>query len=329
VEIYDCKLLYQKLLRRCEKELAVIRRRTGAELRLGILTVTTDEQNVAFASRVQAIAAGFGVRVDDERVAARNVGRKFIPILRDWAEDDSVQGIVLLYVPEENLPTLSEIYGLLPWEKDASGGHFHNVGHYSIEEKTQPGYPVPAEVAAVVEIINHYQIPARKRRVVIIGEGHTLERALMQRLCTMGCEVSFVKPEPDTAAIQSASGHAPKARIRVINRGGEVVVSCVNRPAYLTRGRLSRNCIVIDNGYNFYRGRIGGDVDYNSVQNWAKAITPVPGGVKSIAQAVTMLNYVHLLKLQYGLTGEDQKKDQITRRFMKVDKKLEANRSRL
>ncbi len=304
-------------------------RRTGAALRLGIITVTTDEQNVAFASKVQAMAAGLGIKVEDERVAARNVGRKFLPMLRDWANDDSMQGIVLLYEPDENLPPLSEIYNLLPWEKDAYGGHFQNVGRYCIEKDIPPGCPVPAEVAAVTEIINHYQMPVRKKRVVIVGEGHTFERALMQRLCTMGCEVAFQRPEADTAAMQSASGHTPKSRPPVINRGGEVVVSCVNRPGYLTKGRLVRNCIVIDNGYNFYRGRIGGDVDYNSVQNWAKAITPVPGGVKSIAQAVTMLNYVQILKLQYGLTGQDDKKDQITRRFTQPDKKLEANRSRI
>jgi 5,10-methylene-tetrahydrofolate dehydrogenase/methenyl tetrahydrofolate cyclohydrolase len=148
-------------------------------------------------------------------------------------------------------------------------------------------------------------------------------------LCNLGCDVAFQNAVETAEPTLTAEGYKPKARIPSINRGGEIIVSCVNKPGYLTRSRLARNSIVIDNGYNFYRGRIGGDVDFSSNQNWAKAITPVPGGVKSIAQVVTMLNFARLLRKLYGLSEEESKKDQITRRFHQVDKKLEANRSRI
>lgn len=329
MEIYDCKLLFHKLFRRCEKELAQIRKRIDDEFTLGIITLTSDEQNVAFASKVQSLAVKLNIKVEEERVAARNVSRKFIPVLRDWSKDDTVNGILLLYEPEENMPALSEVCTILPWRKDVYGGHFHNVGHYCIEPKPRSDHPQPAEVASVVEIIKHYQIPVKKKNVVIVGEGRAFERILMQKLCNMGCNVACRKPELEQMGIQPPSMKAARARIAPVNERGEVVVSCVNRPGYFSRSRLHRNSIIIDNGYNFFRGRIGGDVDFNSVQNWVKAITPVPGGVKTTAHLVALLNFMRILKSRYGLTEEEQKKDQLTRRFHQADKKLEANRERV
>ena len=329
MEIYDCKLLFHKLLRRCEKELAEIRKHYAGEFNLGIIALTTDEQNVAFASKVQSLAAKLGINVEEERIAARNISRKFMPVLRDWSKDDAMHGILLLYEPEENMPALSEVFTILPWQKDVFGGHFHNIGHYCIESKPRSDHPQPAEVASVIEIIKHYQIPVKKKNVVIIGEGRAFEKVLMQKLCTMGCEVTYRHPEIEPTGIQPPSMKTARARVAPINEKGEIIISCVNRPGYLSRSRLTRNSIVIDNGYNFFRGRIGGDVDFNSVQNWVKAITPVPGGVKSAAHLVALLNFMRIMKSRYGLTDEEQKKDQLTRRFHQADKKLEANRERV
>ncbi len=329
MEIYDCKLLFHKLLRKCEKELAEIRMRTTDKFTLGILALTSDEQNIAFASKVQVLAAKLGITVSEERVAARNVGRKFIPVLREWSEDENMQGILLLYEPAETLPPLHEVYTILPWEKDIYGGHFYNVGHYCVESSPRPDQPRPVEVASVVEIIKHYQIPVKKKNIVIVGEGRVFERVLMQKLCNMGCEVAYKHPDLEHQGIQPSSMRAARSRITPVNEKGEIVVSCVNRPGYFSRSRLSRNSIVIDNGYNFFRGRIGGDVDFNSVQNWVKAITPVPGGVKSTAHLIALLNFTRLLRTIYGLTDEEKQKDQLTRRFHTADKKLEANRGRI
>ena len=316
------------LYRRCAKELEPFTNRGGDKLRLGIITLTSDEQNVAFASKVQALAAKLGIDVLEERVAARNIGRKFMPALRDWSRDDTVQGVLLLYEPEEGMPPLSEIFSILPWEKDVAGAHFHNVGRYVVEPKPHGDHPLPVEVAAVVEIIKHYQIPAKKKHAVVVGEGNTFGRILMQKLCNIGCQVAYRVPEIEPTGIQPISIQHAKARSMPVNEGGEVVVSCVNRAGYLTRSRLCRNSIVIDNGYNFFRGRIGGDVDFNSVQNWVKAITPVPGGVKSVAHLIALLNFARIINARYGST-EDDKKDTLVRRFHQVDKKLEANRERI
>jgi hypothetical protein len=151
----------------------------------------------------------------------------------------------------------------------------------------------------------------------------------MQKLCNIGCRVTSRIPDVEPTGIQPVSMQYSRTKSAPVNEGGEVVISCVNHAGYFTRSRLSRNSIVIDNGYNFFRGRIGGDVDFNSVQNWVKAITPVPGGVKSVAHLIALLNFARIIKARYGLTGEDKKKDQLVRRFHQVDKKLEANRERI
>ena len=48
-------------------------------------------------------------------------------------------------------------------------------------------------------------------------------------------------------------------------------------------------------------GRLCGDVDFDSAELVAGAITPVPGGVGPMTRAMLMSNVVLAAKLQHGL----------------------------
>jgi methylenetetrahydrofolate dehydrogenase (NADP+)/methenyltetrahydrofolate cyclohydrolase len=59
---------------------------------------------------------------------------------------------------------------------------------------------------------------------------------------------------------------------------------------------LKKNSIVIDVGINKVGDKIVGDVDFDSVKNKVKAITPVPGGVGPMTIACLLKNTLECFK---------------------------------
>jgi methylenetetrahydrofolate dehydrogenase (NADP+)/methenyltetrahydrofolate cyclohydrolase len=55
---------------------------------------------------------------------------------------------------------------------------------------------------------------------------------------------------------------------------------------------LRRGAVVVDIGINVVDGRIVGDVDFESARQVASAITPVPGGVGPLTNALLLAHLV-------------------------------------
>ena len=77
-----------------------------------------------------------------------------------------------------------------------------------------------------------------------------------------------------------------------------ILVAAVGRPNFVKSEWVKKGAVVIDVGINRLppeggkKGRLVGDVDFNSVSNVASAITPVPGGVGPMTIACLLRNTV-------------------------------------
>jgi methylenetetrahydrofolate dehydrogenase (NADP+)/methenyltetrahydrofolate cyclohydrolase len=55
---------------------------------------------------------------------------------------------------------------------------------------------------------------------------------------------------------------------------------------------IKDDAIVIDVGTNYVNGKVVGDVDFENVKDKAFAITPVPGGVGIVTNALLIENII-------------------------------------
>jgi methylenetetrahydrofolate dehydrogenase (NADP+) / methenyltetrahydrofolate cyclohydrolase len=67
----------------------------------------------------------------------------------------------------------------------------------------------------------------------------------------------------------------------------------VGKPGLITGKMLRKGAVVVDVGINVVDGRIVGDVDFESASKVASAITPVPGGVGPVTNALLLTHLVH------------------------------------
>ena len=78
----------------------------------------------------------------------------------------------------------------------------------------------------------------------------------------------------------------------------EIVVVAAGHPGLVTGAMLRPGAIVVDVGINVVDGRLVGDVDFASARTVAAAITPVPGGVGPLTNALLLSHLVRAAQAQ-------------------------------
>ena len=80
-------------------------------------------------------------------------------------------------------------------------------------------------------------------------------------------------------------------------RDAEIIVVAAGHPGLIRGDMVRRGVVVVDVGINVVDGAIVGDVDFESVRTKASAITPVPGGVGPLTNALLL---AHLIRAALG-----------------------------
>ena len=322
-KVIDGKSIVNRITRRIQRDVAAMRKRYYIEVGLGILLVTGDQVSMADSGKIATMAEQAGIKVHIERVAQRNVARRFYPTLEEYSRSPFVQGIYIqLPLPTKIVP-LKEVMMRLPLEKDVGGVHFLNRGMSTYPEQEVDEITHSPEILAVHETLKECEFEIKGGNVVIVGSDSTLglTKLLANYLYDKGCNVRLLKysnvsPTTENGEIKKLrklDEKAPEAP-SIINPEGEAVISCCNQSKWLSGSRLKPRSIVIDMGYKFTRGSIAGDCDYSTVFPSASFITPVPGGIRNIAHVMILSNLVDLIRRQKG-EKEQEGRTGLKRRF--------------
>ncbi len=81
-------------------------------------------------------------------------------------------------------------------------------------------------------------------------------------------------------------------------REAEVVVVATGVPGLITGEMLSPGAVVVDVGINVVDDKLIGDVDFESASRVVSAITPVPGGVGPVTNALLLTHLVRAAQAQ-------------------------------
>ena len=197
-----------------------------------------------------------------------------VEAIRGLSADPTVTGII---VQQPLLPSvrLRAVIDAIDPAKDIDGIHPLNAGLLRL------GYEgfVPATAHATIEILQRSGVEIAGRHAVVIG-----------RSAVVGLPAAFmlVKADATVTVCHSKTRDLP-ARVRE----GDIVVVAAGRPGLVTGDMLKAGAVVVDVGINMVDGHIVGDVEFESARQVASAITPVPGGVGPLTNALLL---AHLMR---------------------------------
>ena len=134
-----------------------------------------------------------------------------------------------------------------------------------------------------MQLLQEYQIDIKGKQAVVIG-----------RSILVGKPIALMLLEADATV---TIAHSRSQNLSAITKSADIRVAAVGRPEIITDEMVKPGAVVVDVGINRvidYEGnsRLVGDVDFESVQNVAEYITPVPGGVGPMTVAMLLQNTV-------------------------------------
>lgn len=246
---------------------------------LAVVMATDDESTRWYVRSIERAAesAGIGCRIIDLGHDATE--QVLASVLRDLSAEPSVNGIILQTPLPAGVRT-DALVGLIAPEKDIDGANPLSLGRLAVG---QPAF-APATARAVVEILDHYEVPVAGRDVVVVG-----------RSAVVGKPLSLLLLERDAAITVCHSRSGPLERY---TKDADIVVVAAGRTGLLNGSHVSGKATVIDVGTNVLPdGSLVGDVDA-SVDGVAAALTPVPGGVGSVTTALLLLHTTEAARTQ-------------------------------
>ena len=192
-------------------------------------------------------------------------------------KDNNVSGI-LVQLPLPNQIDKEKIINAIDPKKDVDGFHPINVGNLSSGYKAT----VPCTPLGCLLLIKKIEPNLLGKHAIIIGRSNLNGKPMAQLLLKENCTVTIV--------------HSKTKDLKAECLRADILVAAVGVANLVKGDWVKKNSIVIDVGINKVGDKIVGDVDFDSVKNKVKAITPVPGGVGPMTIACLLKNTLECFK---------------------------------
>ncbi len=246
--------------------------------RLAVVTATADEASAWYVRSLTRTAAKAGIACEvtdlvphaPERPESQEATVAGIrAALTTLSGDPAVHGI-LLQTPLPGGARLAELASFIDPAKDVDGANPVSLG------RLMTGLPAfaPATAAAVLALLDYYQVALSGRRTVVVGRSAVVGKPVAQLLIGRDATVTVC--------------HSRTVDLASVTRAAEILVVAAGRAGLIGPEHVAVGATVIDVGTNATAdGGLAGDVD-PAAAGVAAALSPVPGGVGPVTTALLL-----------------------------------------
>ena len=267
---------------RVATEVAAYAREQGHPPGLAVVVCGRSAPSMVYLQRILKACADVGIAgslVDIEGDDPAAQATALTSAIQRLNIDPTVAGIIVQMPLPAGVPLRVVVDAIDPI-KDIDGIHPLNAGLLRL------GYEgfIPATAHAGLEMIHRSGVEVRGADAVVIG-----------RSPVVGMPLAFMLTREDaTVTICHSKTRDLAAKVRQ----ADIVVVAAGQPGLVTGAMLKPGAVVIDIGINVVDGRIVGDVEFASAERVAGAITPVPGGVGPLTNALLLSHLMRAAQRQ-------------------------------
>lgn len=202
---------------------------------------------------------------------------ELLALIDEKNKDENVSGI-LVQMPLPAHINQEKVLMQIDPLKDIDGFHPLNAGRLFKGEKSMR----PCTPLAVITILDALNIELTGKNIVVIGRSNIVGKPLAIMLMQKNATVTVC--------------HSRTQNIAQHTKSADIVILAVGKPGFLKKEMVTEETIVIDVGTNEVDGKLVGDADFEALKDYVKMITPVPGGVGPVTNAVLLLNVLEHFK---------------------------------
>ncbi len=246
---------------------------------LALVRVGDDPASVSYVKSKGRKCEKVGIRSEIHACDAAIGPEKLEALIRSLNAREDVHGI-LLQLPLPAGYDASRLLPLIDPDKDVDGLHAVNVGRVALGL----GGFVPCTPLGIQRLLGENDIPIEGRHVVILGRSNLVGRPL----------ATLLSQKAPGANATVTLCHSRSRDLPEITRAADILVAAMGRARFVTAEMVREGVVVVDVGTNRAATAEGetlvGDVDFETVEKKASAITPVPGGVGPMTVAMLLWN---------------------------------------
>ena len=275
--------LAEKIQQSLVPQVTEITQKIGRPPRLVVVLVGNVAASASYVKSKEAAAKRVGITADVISIPESATTAELVATVEAIGREEHgpVDGI-LVQLPLPDHVDARAVLDAVPPNRDVDGFHAENAGLLS---QGRPRF-IPCTAAGVQKMILDAGVDTRGKHVVIVGRSDIVGKPLALLLAKRG---------PGGDATVSLC-HSHTSNLKAMTRQADILVAAVGIPQLITADMVKPGGVVIDVGINRItdgdRSRLVGDVDYNTVVDVAKAVSPVPGGVGPLTVAMLLENTV-------------------------------------
>ena len=201
-------------------------------------------------------------------------------------KEPKIHGILVQLPLPKHINETNVLYAIDP-SKDVDGFHPVNIGKMMLGE---PCF-LPCTPHGILELLKRSNTDMNGAEVVVVGRSNIVGKPVANML---------LQKNGGNATVTIC--HTGTKDIPSHTRRADILIVAVGKPKAITADMVKEGVVVIDVGVNRLETGLVGDVDFDSVKEKARAITPVPGGVGPMTIVMLMKNTVQSAKMHAGLS---------------------------
>jgi methylenetetrahydrofolate dehydrogenase (NADP+)/methenyltetrahydrofolate cyclohydrolase len=275
-----------------KKEIADLKTKHNVVPGLVTVLVGADPASQVYVGQKEKTSKELGIYSERHDLPENTTQSELIALVQKLNMDPKIHGILVQLPLPKHLNEEEVLYTIDP-KKDVDGFHPVNVGKLMIGE---PDY-MPCTPAGIQQLLIRSGTQIEGAEVVVVGRSNIVGKPIANIL---------LQKAPGANATVTVC-HTKTRDISFHTRRADILIVAAGKAKAVTGDMVKEGVTVIDVGVNEIgktaEGKriLVGDVDFDSVSQKARAITPVPGGVGPMTITMLMLNTVKAAKLAAGL----------------------------
>ena len=246
---------------------------------LAVVIIGRDAPSTVYLEQILRGCAKVGIDARFAELEGEATEAAVVDSIKTLNADPNVDGVIV-QMPLPPTIRLRTVIDAIDPAKDIDGIHPLNAGLLRL------GYDgfLPATAHAAVEILRRSGIEIAGKDALVIG-----------RSAVVGMPAAFLLVKEDATVTVA---HSRTRDLAAKIGRAEIVVVAAGHPGLVSGDMLKKGAVVVDVGINVVDGHIRGDVEFESARRVASAITPVPGGVGPLTNALLLTHLIRAAERQ-------------------------------
>lgn len=245
---------------------------------LAVVQVGEDPASSVYVRNKKNACAYIGIGSSSYELPEQTTEIELLELIEELNQKEEVKGILVQLPLPKHICEGNIIQAINP-KKDVDGFHPQSVGAMTIGEK---GF-LPCTPAGMIQLLKRSRVELSGKHCVIIGRSNIVGKPMALLLLREDATVTVT--------------HSKTQNLKGICKQADILIVAIGKPKFITADYVKEGAVVIDVGiHRNESNKLCGDVDFDSVEPFASAITPVPGGVGPMTIAMLMHNCIQSIE---------------------------------